>query len=696
MATIAEIRAKYPQYQDMSDEDLAGAMHRKFYADMPIEEFHAKVGLATPASELSALTQKFDADPTEVRAQMRANQMEEFGGQAGAGELFGNSFVLGLKDKVAGLAGAASGLFDGNGVRQGYNVGRRAQEIVEDRARERSGNLGKVAEVAGAVGTGTLARAPAAASAIGRVLQTGREAGTLGLIQGVGDTQADTLGGMAGDALMSGGTSAALGGAIGAGIEVGRGLFNAGRAMARGVGSLLDDTQGRAERKIVKALSDDNVTPAQAAARMRNRGTALINAGDENLLGLGRAASAKPGPGRTTLNRALDAQQRNSQQQVLAAVDQTLGGRDIPLNRRVAQMVTQRSQNGERMYESAFRRNFERGHSPRFDALQQRVPGEAVRNAQRIAQAEGRAFGEQLIANIDDAGNVTFRRAPSLREWHYIQRGLRSATDTAYRAGVGEVGTAYRNLHRELLDAMDEASPAYRAARRVYSSQSEMLDAIRRGREILAPASTRNVDALVDDIAGMSAGEREMMRIGLARQMQDMLEATPDAAGDMVKKIFGNQAKRSAIRATFDNDRAFRAFETRMRQLAKEAKSFQFVRTGSRTSFVDAEKDAVGVMADAATGAVDVATTGGLNSTIRGAAKLLKDMGGMDEEVAAEVARILIQRDPNTVVRALSQSARRVNNQAARDALLARAAPIARALSVGGSVTGGRQAVTVR
>jgi len=52
MPTIADIRQQYPQYNDMSDADLAGALHSKFYSDMPKDEFHAKIGLkAQPATE---------------------------------------------------------------------------------------------------------------------------------------------------------------------------------------------------------------------------------------------------------------------------------------------------------------------------------------------------------------------------------------------------------------------------------------------------------------------------------------------------------------------------------------------------------------------------------------------------------------------------------------------------------------------
>lgn len=45
MPTIADVRQQYPQYNDMSDADLAGALHTKFYSDMPKEEFSAKIGL---------------------------------------------------------------------------------------------------------------------------------------------------------------------------------------------------------------------------------------------------------------------------------------------------------------------------------------------------------------------------------------------------------------------------------------------------------------------------------------------------------------------------------------------------------------------------------------------------------------------------------------------------------------------------
>jgi hypothetical protein len=54
MATLAEIRQQYPQYEDMSDRQLADALYSKHYSDMPRADFDQKVGLA-PAQTPNAI-----------------------------------------------------------------------------------------------------------------------------------------------------------------------------------------------------------------------------------------------------------------------------------------------------------------------------------------------------------------------------------------------------------------------------------------------------------------------------------------------------------------------------------------------------------------------------------------------------------------------------------------------------------------
>lgn len=51
MATLAEIRARYPQYGDLSDQQLADSLYSKFYSDMDRAAFDQKVGLTAAPPE---------------------------------------------------------------------------------------------------------------------------------------------------------------------------------------------------------------------------------------------------------------------------------------------------------------------------------------------------------------------------------------------------------------------------------------------------------------------------------------------------------------------------------------------------------------------------------------------------------------------------------------------------------------------
>ncbi len=53
---FSEVREKYPQYNDLSDEQLAGALHKKYYSDISFDDFSKKVGLSKPEPETSAAT----------------------------------------------------------------------------------------------------------------------------------------------------------------------------------------------------------------------------------------------------------------------------------------------------------------------------------------------------------------------------------------------------------------------------------------------------------------------------------------------------------------------------------------------------------------------------------------------------------------------------------------------------------------
>jgi len=64
------IRAKYPQYSDLSDEELAQGLHKANYSDMPYGEFTQKIGLSQKQPEKGLLGSLYDATTSRETAQI--------------------------------------------------------------------------------------------------------------------------------------------------------------------------------------------------------------------------------------------------------------------------------------------------------------------------------------------------------------------------------------------------------------------------------------------------------------------------------------------------------------------------------------------------------------------------------------------------------------------------------------------------
>jgi hypothetical protein len=120
MATIAEIRAQYPQYQDMSDKALADALYTKFYSDLPRSDFDAKVGLTTERANVGAEVPRWAKEsPRLYEAAVKARQLA--GPTVEALTTIGGG-ALGTPLGPAGMVGGA-GL--------GYGIGKEVLEQAD-------------------------------------------------------------------------------------------------------------------------------------------------------------------------------------------------------------------------------------------------------------------------------------------------------------------------------------------------------------------------------------------------------------------------------------------------------------------------------------------------------------------------------------------------------------------------------------
>lgn len=92
---INDVRKQFPQYGDMSDQALASALHKKYYSDIPYNEFAGKIGLST---------QK------ETQPRGRAVEMA-------ASAMFGRGMTAGVSDYVA-----AAGTYTGDRLAKGLQA----------------------------------------------------------------------------------------------------------------------------------------------------------------------------------------------------------------------------------------------------------------------------------------------------------------------------------------------------------------------------------------------------------------------------------------------------------------------------------------------------------------------------------------------------------------------------------------------
>ena len=176
MATLAEFRAQYPQYDAVPDIQLANSLHEKFYAKMPKMEFYKTIGLGSAAAIPGAENVVTGVKQPEVS--MRDRIMGVIETPLALGATLGG----GLISPIVGVVGTlASGKY---GTQEGIRAGQEAMKAVQyqprtQTAREALGAVGEFLQpvtsalppTLGSVGTTLNALAPAAmmqANAIAR------------------------------------------------------------------------------------------------------------------------------------------------------------------------------------------------------------------------------------------------------------------------------------------------------------------------------------------------------------------------------------------------------------------------------------------------------------------------------------------------------------------------------------------------
>ena len=176
MATLAEFRAQYPQYDSVPDVALADSLHQKFYSKMPKMEFYKTIGLGAATAIPGAENVVTGVKPPEVSMRDRIMGVIETPLALGA-NLAGGAIA-----PIVGIVGTlASGKY---GTQEGIRAGQEAMKAVQyqprtQTAREALGAVGEFLQpvtsalppTLGAAGTSLNALAPAAMMQTGAVVR---------------------------------------------------------------------------------------------------------------------------------------------------------------------------------------------------------------------------------------------------------------------------------------------------------------------------------------------------------------------------------------------------------------------------------------------------------------------------------------------------------------------------------------------
>jgi hypothetical protein len=421
---IAEIRQQYPQYSDLSDAQLAGALHQKYYSDMSLEEFSTKAGLKTETKKPATAQERFVASPM-------------------------GRFAAGVATPVAGLAQMAVEPFMGGDSNPVTSRLRQLQEMQKAGGHEGWDIAGGLGQVIGPMGVA--GKIPQAASLVGKIAQgAGIGAGTA-MTQPV--MEGDVFGAKPGQAVSGG----VLGAAIPA-LTAGAGkVWETGKNVVQSFNpelvqkKVIDAAAGPKRAEIIQALQNPQIVPGTQVGA----GEAAAPAGRAEFSALQRNLEPLLPSAYRDMRQASDAARRSAVQSV--------GQDEAALKAAEAA----RSANAKTNYQAAYQQTVKA--DPKL-ALLSKNPyfQDALPDAFKLAESKG----------IDPKQNMT-------EFLHLVKLSLDKTVGKTGDAALSETERRTVQMVRErLIDWIKTKNPAYEQARNQFAADSIPINQMKVGQAL--------------------------------------------------------------------------------------------------------------------------------------------------------------------------------------------------------------------
>lgn len=565
MASLADIRQQYPQYNDMPDADLADALHSKFYSDMPRDQFNAKIGYGpNPLNVIDPMTAQQEAPLGPV-----ARFVTTAAAKAGSGlaNLYWN-----------GPVGAIQSAIDPETTQKQYaggtalNPGGAVEQSVyknvapEYKPTTAAGRMG-LATTAGAMAGGPFGVAGAVLGGAGGLTSQG--AGELGLPPS---------------------------------LQLAAGLAPA--LLGRPASALLRSPETKAASLILSRLEADaragGPTAQTMGADLANANGApltLADVGGEATKGLAEKVATAPGEGRQIATQFLNDRDAAAGPRLVKALDDNIsnGGDAFTTAKALGQ---QRAQAAAPLYEKAFAQNpIQSDRLTQF--LQDPIVQQGMARGIEIQRLEALSKGEPFDPNFytlkpNAEGLPQPQGIPNMRTLDAVKRGLDDILEgyrdpTTGRLNLDQRGRAINDVRASYLGELDKLNPDYAAARNAWAGPSQSMAAMRMGQNF------RNMrpEQIADQIANMSDSEKQFFKLGAADALRQGVAKT-SSGGNEALRIVGNDYVKQQLRPLFSTDDAYSKFIGAAQNENRMFQTRQQMLGNSRTAMRLAEAQAEG------------------------------------------------------------------------------------------------------
>jgi hypothetical protein len=436
----------------MSDQQLADALHGKFYSDMPKAEFEEKIGLKPQAAP------------------------------APAGD-FGDVVSAGFTSGVNAIPFVGPNIMDGLNSLKAAVHGVPVDVIAAENAQLEEAH--PIAAGVGSVAGPTLAMAPLGLTGLG--------ARALGL---TGSIPARIGAGAASGGLIAGGDTAVRGGspqetltntALGAGI--GGALPIVGAGLRKGLQAITGTGVSPSARNVGRALSDDGIAPADVNARINELGPdAMLMDMGPNLQRQAGAVASVPGPGQKAVREAVTTRTKGAPARVEADVAATVGtGPELSVLREQT-IAAQKAAAG-----------------PLYDKVRDVKVNMLKGN---FAFVFNTPMGKQALAQARQmAANDGYRGVDTIQIIDYAKQALDDIAGEAIRKNKGNLARQASNLARTLAAEADKAAPDYKLAREAFAGPAKVIEAMDNGSSVFA--KDMSPGQLKSTLSGMTASEKD-------------------------------------------------------------------------------------------------------------------------------------------------------------------------------------------